>query len=219
MTRVLKVAPSLLSADFAKLGKELERLTTAGADWIHIDVMDGHFVPNMTIGPHVVKQLRPYTSLPFDVHLMVEKVDTFLKPFADAGADYLTIHPETTLHLHRSLQTIHALGKKAGVALNPATSPEILKYVLDEIDLVLVMTVNPGFGGQRFIQSQLEKIRLIHHMIADRMIDIAVDGGITLETAPEAIAAGASVLVSGTTIFKDGHYRETIAALKKGLRE
>jgi ribulose-phosphate 3-epimerase len=214
MPQTIKIAPSLLSANFAELGLELKRLTAAGADWIHIDVMDGHFVPNMTIGPQIVKHLRPHTDLPFDVHLMIEPVDPFLKAFADAGADHLIIHPESGPHLHRSLQTIHALGKKAGIALNPATSPEILKYVLDDIDLVLVMTVNPGFGGQSFIESQLEKIRTVRQMVAHRNIEIVVDGGVTLQTAPRIIEAGASALVAGTAIFHNNDYQKSIAALR-----
>ncbi len=214
MSQTIKIAPSLLSANFAELGQELKRLTDAGADWVHIDIMDGHFVPNMTIGPQIVKHLRSYTSLPFDVHLMIEPVDPFIKAFADAGADHITIHPESGPHLHRSLQTIRSLGKKAGVALNPGTSSDVLKYILDEIDMVLVMTVNPGFGGQAFIESQLQKIKDVCEMVRGRAIEVAVDGGVTTVTAPKIIAAGASVLIAGTAVFSDADYQRSIAALK-----
>ena len=207
MYHPIKIAPSLLSANFAELGLELHRLQKAGADWIHIDIMDGHFVPNMTIGPMVVKHLRTHSPLPFDVHLMIEPVDPFLAAFAEAGADHITIHPSTTNHCHRALQMIRNLGKKAGVALNPTTSPDILDYILDDIDLILVMTVNPGFGGQRFITSQLSKIQHIRAKITHRPIEIVVDGGINRETAPQVIAAGAHVLVAGTAIFTKGDYK------------
>ena len=212
------ISPSILSADFAKLGEEVRAIDAAGADWIHIDVMDGHFVPNLTIGPAVVKALRPHTSLPFDVHLMISPVDGFIDAFADAGADTITVHPEAGPHLHRTIQHIRSLGKRAGVSLNPATPAKMLDYVIDEVDLVLVMTVNPGFGGQKFIASQLKKIESIATMVAKRnlVVDIEVDGGIDPVTAIQAIDAGATVLVAGTAAFRGGpdHYAANIAALR-----
>ena len=200
------IAPSILSADFAKLGEEVRAIDEAGADWIHIDVMDGHFVPNLTIGPGVVKALRPHTTKPFDVHLMISPVDPFLDVFAEAGADIITVHPEAGPHLHRTVQRIRSLGKKAGVSLNPATPAKMLDYVLEEIDLVLVMSVNPGFGGQKFISSQLKKIEAIANRVAKESLDVIVevDGGIDPETAPQAIAAGATALVAGTAAFRGG---------------
>jgi ribulose-phosphate 3-epimerase len=213
-----RIAPSILSADFARLGEEVHAVTEAGADWVHIDVMDGHFVPNLTIGPVVVKALRPYSTLPFDVHLMIAPVDPYIAEFADAGADILTVHPESGPHLHRTVQHIKSLGKRAGVALNPATPVDAVDYVLDMIDLVLVMSVNPGFGGQHFIPSQLEKIRAVRQRIDDcgRRIDLEVDGGINPETARLAVAAGADVLVAGTATFTGGPaaYAANIAALR-----
>jgi ribulose-phosphate 3-epimerase len=214
------IAPSILSADFAKLGEEVRAVDAAGADWIHIDVMDGHFVPNLTIGPGVVKALRPHTQKPFDVHLMIAPVDNFLDAFAEAGADIITVHPEAGPHLHRTVQRVKALGKKAGVSLNPATPAKVLDYVLEDLDLVLVMSVNPGFGGQKFIASQLKKIEAIAERVAKQKLDvlIEVDGGIDPETAPRAIAAGANVLVAGTAAFRGGpaDYAANIRALRGG---
>ena len=214
------ISPSILSADFARLGEEVRAIDAAGADWIHIDVMDGHFVPNLTIGPGVVKALRPHSAKPFDVHLMISPVDHFLDSFAEAGADIITVHPEAGPHLHRTVQRVKALGKKAGVSLNPATPAKALDYVLEELDLVLVMSVNPGFGGQKFIASQLRKIEAIANRIAKERLAavIEVDGGIDPTTAPQAIAAGANVLVAGTAAFRGGpdHYAANIQALRSG---
>ena len=214
------ISPSILSADFAKLGEEVRAIDEAGADWIHVDVMDGHFVPNITIGPAVVKALRPHTGKPFDVHLMISPVDPFLDAFAEAGADILTVHPEAGPHLHRSIQRIKGLGKKAGVSLNPATPAKVLDYVLEEIDLVLVMSVNPGFGGQKFITSQLRKIEAIANRIAKEKLDVQleVDGGVEPDTATQAVAAGADVLVAGTAVFRGGPsaYAANIQALRGG---
>jgi ribulose-phosphate 3-epimerase len=212
------IAPSILSADFARLGEEVRAIDEAGADWIHVDVMDGHFVPNLTIGPGVVKALRPHTTKPFDVHLMISPVDPFLDAFAQAGADIITVHPEAGPHLHRTIQRVRALGKKSGVSLNPATPAKALDYVLEEVDLVLVMSVNPGFGGQKFIASQLRKIEAIANRVAKQNLDVLVevDGGVGADTAPQAIAAGANVLVAGTAAFRGGAsaYASNIKAIR-----
>ena len=218
MQRPVRIAPSILSADFAKLGEEVRAISAAGADYVHVDVMDGHFVPNITIGPAVVSALRPHSRLPFDVHLMISPVDPYIPHFAEAGADIITVHPESGPHLHRTIQLIKSLGKRAGVSLNPATPLDVIDYALGELDLVLVMSVNPGFGGQIFIRSQLDKIKLLRARIdkLGKPIDLEIDGGINFETARLAIDAGADVLVAGTATFGGGpaEYAGNIARLR-----
>jgi len=216
MQQALRIAPSILSADFARLGEEVRAVDEAGADWIHIDVMDGHFVPNITIGPEVIKALRPHSKLPFDVHLMISPVDAYLEAFAEAGSDIITIHAESGAHLHRTVQHIKALGKKAGVALNPGTPAQAVQPLLGEIDLVLVMSVNPGFGGQSFIASQIDKIKELRARIdaSGRAIDLEVDGGINRNNVAHVVAAGADALVAGSATFSGGTYAENISALR-----
>lgn len=208
------LAPSLLAADFARLGDEVDAIAAAGADWLHLDIMDGHFVPNISYGPVVLQALRSRTRLPFDVHLMISPVDPYIPAFAEAGADHVTVHAEAGPHLHRSLQLVRSLGMRAGVVINPGTSADAVEPVLDSVDLILVMTVNPGFGGQRFIASVLPKIARIRQMIGDRPIVLEVDGGITPETAPLVIAAGATALVAGTAVFGQADRKGAIAALR-----
>jgi ribulose-phosphate 3-epimerase len=212
------ITPSLLAADFAKLGEEVRAITAAGADWLHLDIMDGHFVPNISFGPGLIKSLRRHSTIPFDVHLMIAPVDPYLQAFADAGADLISLHPEAGAHLHRSLQTIRSLGKKAGVVLNPATPVGAIEHVLDLCDLVLVMSVNPGFGGQSFLESQLPKIEKLRRLIeaSGRDIRLQVDGGVTAKTAPLCLSAGADVLVAGTAVFGAPDYAAAIRALRAG---
>ncbi|MBP6011675.1 MAG: ribulose-phosphate 3-epimerase [Alphaproteobacteria bacterium] len=220
MKKLPKIAPSILAADFARLGEEVRAVTEAGADYIHVDVMDGHFVPNISIGPQMVKALRPHTKLPLDVHLMISPVDPYIKEFADAGADIITVHPEAGPHVHRTVQLIKSFGKKAGVSLNPGSPISLIEHILGDIDLILVMTVNPGFGGQSFIDGQRAKMRDIRALIdrSGRAIELEVDGGINGQTAALAVEAGADVLVAGTAAFAGGaaRYRDNIAKLRGG---
>jgi len=211
--RPLLISPSILAADFAKLGDEVRAIEAGGADWVHIDVMDGHFVPNISFGFPVMQSLRPVTRMPFDVHLMVAPVDPYLAQFAAAGADIITVHAEAGPHLHRTLQVIRSLGKKAGVSLNPGTPVSVLEHVIDQLDLILIMTVNPGFGGQSFIPAMLEKIRQARALIGPRAIDLEVDGGVTAANAGEIARAGANVLVAGSAVFK-GNYADQIRAIR-----
>ncbi|HEY8615396.1 ribulose-phosphate 3-epimerase [Phenylobacterium sp.] len=214
------IAPSILASDFARLGEEVRAIEAAGADWVHVDVMDGHFVPNITLGPDIVKALRPHSSLPFDVHLMISPADPYLEAFREAGADIISVHPEAGPHLNRTLRRIRELGAKAGVVFNPSTDPSAIQWIMDDVDLVLVMSVNPGFGGQSFLSSQLRKVEALRRMIdaSGKDIVLEVDGGVTPQTAPQCIAAGATALVAGSAVFRGGPgaYAGNIAALRGG---